>query len=187
MEGIIHKRCDFFLRTIVLKIFQCWGYSLTILYTSWSTQRVKCVGYADFWLSVVISKRAMIRRVDLETRLLGFKNMLCHLLTVWAWTTVLTSLDPESLYIKKRIMNIYLYCGTWDIPAWNKKQNCVQICILINYLPIFWAKWKRRKVNKSTQKSMMIFSSMNLAKLQDTKLIYRNLLHFYTLTVNYQK
>ena len=30
-------------------------------------------------------------------------------------------------------------------------------------------------------------SSMNLVKLQDTKLIYRNLLHFYTLTTNYQK
>lgn len=20
-------------------------------------------------------------------------------------------------------MNIYLYCGTWDIPAWNKKKK----------------------------------------------------------------
>ena len=29
--------------------------------------------------------------------------------------------------------------------------------------------------------------SMNSVKLQDTKLIYRNLLHFYTLAVNYQK
>ena len=28
---------------------------------------------------------------------------------------------------------------------------------------------------------------MNSVKLQDTKLIYRNLLHFYTLTTNYQK
>ena len=29
--------------------------------------------------------------------------------------------------------------------------------------------------------------SMNSLKLQDMKLIYRNLLYFYTLTVNYQK
>ena len=28
---------------------------------------------------------------------------------------------------------------------------------------------------------------MNSVKVQDTKLIYRNLLHFYTLTMNYQK
>ena len=28
---------------------------------------------------------------------------------------------------------------------------------------------------------------MNLIKLQGTKLIYRNLSHFYTLTVNYKK
>ena len=28
---------------------------------------------------------------------------------------------------------------------------------------------------------------MNLVKLQDTNLIYRNLSHFYTLTMNYQK
>ena len=28
---------------------------------------------------------------------------------------------------------------------------------------------------------------MNSVKLQDTKLIYRNLLHFYTLLTNYQK
>ena len=28
---------------------------------------------------------------------------------------------------------------------------------------------------------------MNLVKLQDTKLIYRNLFHFYTLTAKYQK
>ena len=28
---------------------------------------------------------------------------------------------------------------------------------------------------------------MNLVMLQDTKSIYRNLLHFYTLTTNYQK
>ena len=28
---------------------------------------------------------------------------------------------------------------------------------------------------------------MNLVKLQDTKLIYRNLLHFYKLTMKYQK
>ena len=28
---------------------------------------------------------------------------------------------------------------------------------------------------------------MNSVKLQDTKLKYRNLLHFYTLTTNYQK
>ena len=30
-------------------------------------------------------------------------------------------------------------------------------------------------------------SSTNLAKLQDTKLIHRNLLHFYTLTMRDQK
>ena len=28
---------------------------------------------------------------------------------------------------------------------------------------------------------------MNSAKLQDTRLIYRNMLHFYTLIMNYQK
>ena len=28
---------------------------------------------------------------------------------------------------------------------------------------------------------------MNLAKLQDTKLVYRNPLHFYTLTTNYRQ
>ena len=28
---------------------------------------------------------------------------------------------------------------------------------------------------------------MNSVKLQDTKLIYRNLLHFYTLATNYHK
>ena len=28
---------------------------------------------------------------------------------------------------------------------------------------------------------------MNLVNFQDTKLIYRSLLHFYTLTTNYQK
>ena len=28
---------------------------------------------------------------------------------------------------------------------------------------------------------------MNSVKLHDTKLIYRNLLHFYTLTMNYEK
>ena len=30
-------------------------------------------------------------------------------------------------------------------------------------------------------------SSMNLVKPQDTKFIYRNLLHFYALTMKYQK
>ena len=30
-------------------------------------------------------------------------------------------------------------------------------------------------------------SSMNFVKLQDAKLIYRNLCHFYTLTTNYSK
>ena len=30
-------------------------------------------------------------------------------------------------------------------------------------------------------------SSMNLGKLQDAKLTYRNLLHFYTTTMKYQK
>ena len=30
-------------------------------------------------------------------------------------------------------------------------------------------------------------SPINLIKLQDTNLIYRNLLHFYILTANYQK
>ena len=30
-------------------------------------------------------------------------------------------------------------------------------------------------------------SSMNLEKWQDAKLIYRNLLHFYTLTMKHQK
>ena len=33
----------------------------------------------------------------------------------------------------------------------------------------------------------LLDSSMNLVKLQDTKLIHRNLLHFYTLTTKDQK
>ena len=40
---------------------------------------------------------------------------------------------------------------------------------------------------KDATKQLLENSSMNLVKLQDTKLIYRNLLYFHTLTMNYQK
>jgi len=32
-----------------------------------------------------------------------------------------------------------------------------------------------------------LLEQMNLVKLQDTKLTYRNLVHFYTFIMNYQK
>ena len=40
---------------------------------------------------------------------------------------------------------------------------------------------------KDATKQLLENSSMSLVKLQDTELIYRNLLYFYTPTINYQK
>ena len=40
---------------------------------------------------------------------------------------------------------------------------------------------------KDATKQLLENSLMKLVKLQDTKLIYRNLLYFHTLTMNYQK
>ena len=46
---------------------------------------------------------------------------------------------------------------------------------------------KNKKTKKLDAIKKYYSLSMNLVKFQDTKLIHRNLLHFYSLTTNYQK
>ena len=55
----------------------------------------------------------------------------------------------------------------------------------IRQWPGFGNNRKSGRLNKHTQEYLR--SSMNLVKLQDTKWIYRNLLHSYTLTIKDQK